>query len=457
MMAADQALVSPDAREYHHLLRGPRFSWWRPMLAVALFLPVALLFWLVPALAFVLAGQREVIFAKDDLRPVAFAFTNLTLASFILAAMLITWLVYRVDPRYLSSVAGRIRWRWLLRCAAVIVPMYVVYLALDLLLDWPQTAPPAQQGWLLLIILTMTPLQAAGEEYVARGLLTQNIGAWFSNSRLALVVTALVSTAFFTAAHGSADMWIVLDLAVGSIGCSLLVWKTGGLEAAIVLHAANNVMGMASSLIFGGWGEGFIDAESKGEPLDVLLTLLVTGTVVVLVLSQARRCGLQHVYRPEPGEADVVGSRPAVAAGTVVLGSIVAIVAAIAVVAIVLPERKPRRLPILHYAEVIASVGVSADGCLRGYVVDALPIEIRHYRSRQLVGDEVVIQLDGHVLTGHGGTFQLPISAALMAANPRFRVLQPDGSSIDYMYRFASVSVQAQRACDVASPAVETP
>jgi membrane protease YdiL (CAAX protease family) len=332
----------------------------------------------------------------------------------------------------------------------------VVYLALDLLLDWPQTGPPAQQGWLLLVILTLTPLQAAGEEYVARGLLAQNIGAWFSSSRLALLATALFSTALFTAAHGSADMWIVLDLAVGSFASSILVWKTGGLEAAIVLHAANNVMGMTTSVIFGGWGEGFIDTESKGEPLDVLLTLLVTGTVVVLVLRQARRCGLQHVYRPEPGEADVAGSRPAIATGTVVLSSIGAIVTAIAVMALSRPHRKPGQLPVLHYAEVVASIGVSADGCLRGFVVAALPIEIRHYRSRELVGDEVVIRLDGQVLNGHGGTFQLPISAALMAANPRFRVLQPDGSGIDYRYRFASATVQGQRACDVASPAVKT-
>jgi uncharacterized protein len=457
MMSADQALASPDAREYHHLLRGPRFSWWRPLLALALFPPVALLAWMVPALAFALAGQRQVILAKDDLQPVAFAFMNLTLASFVLAAMLVTWLVYRVSPGYLSSVAGRIRWRWLMRCAAVVVPIYVAYLALDLLLDWPQAAPPAQQGWLLLVILTMTPLQAAGEEYLTRGLLVQNIGAWFSNSRVALVVTTLVSTALFTAMHGSADMWIVLDLAVASIGSSILVWKTGGLEAAIVLHATNNILGMAGSVIFGGWGEGFIDTDSRGEPLDVLLTLLVTSAVVVLVLRQARRCRLQQVYLPEPGKSDVVGSRPAVSAGKVALGSIAAIVAAIAVMVISLPARKPRPLRMLGYAEVAASIGVNADGCLRGYVVDALPIEIRHYRSRELVGDEVVIQLDGQVVTGEGGTFQLPVSAALMASNPRFRVVQPDGSSIDYRYRFTNLSLQQQRACVVARKAVETP
>ena len=42
---------------------------------------------------------------------------NLSLIVLIPAAMLSIWAVHRIRPRFLSSVAGGLRWRWLLRCA----------------------------------------------------------------------------------------------------------------------------------------------------------------------------------------------------------------------------------------------------------------------------------------------------------------------------------------------------
>jgi len=51
----------------------------------------------------------------DDLGPGGFLYVNLSLVVLIPTAGLSIWAVHRIRPRYLASVRGRIRWRWLLR------------------------------------------------------------------------------------------------------------------------------------------------------------------------------------------------------------------------------------------------------------------------------------------------------------------------------------------------------
>jgi membrane protease YdiL (CAAX protease family) len=102
------------------------------------------------------------------------------------------------------------------------------------------------------------------------------VGAWFGNARVALVAGTTVSTVVFVAAHGSADPWIMLDLAITAVVCCLLAARTGGLEAPIAMHALNNVVGMAGAVFFGGWAEGFVDEHARGTPLDPLMTLVVS-------------------------------------------------------------------------------------------------------------------------------------------------------------------------------------
>jgi hypothetical protein len=92
-------------------------------------------------------------------------------------------------------------------------------------------------------------------------------------------------------------------------------------------------------------------------------------------------------------------------------------------------------------------MGVTGDGCLKGFKVDALPMEIRHYDTRELVADDMVIQLGDATISGSKGEFQFPISAVLMADNPPFRVMKPDGKFITYHYTFVTTTVQATGPC----------
>lgn len=223
--------------------------------------------------------------ALDDVT--SFTLLNVLLALLIPACMLATRAAHRDARGAISSVARGVRWPWLMRCFAIAALPFAAYIALGLLIDPPSSAGPAQPALMLLAILVTTPFQAAGEEYLFRGLMMQNVGALFRGPRVALVAGTIVSTVVFVGAHGSADVWIVLDLGITSVTCCLLAARTGGLEAPIAVHALNNVLGMAGSVFFGGWAEGFIDAQARGQPIEPLCTFLVSVVSYRLLVRRA--------------------------------------------------------------------------------------------------------------------------------------------------------------------------
>ena len=233
-----------------------------------------------------------------DLSPTAFAVVNLSLIVLIPLSGLTIWIVHQIRPRFVSSVAGGIRWRWLARCALIVLPLWLIYLALGLLVAPPESPRPNDWLALLVIVLVMTPFQAAGEEYFFRGWLMQNVGAWFARPIVGLVVSVAVSTVAFSAAHGSPDPWIL-----GSIGClavaaGIAAYRTGGLEAGIAMHAVNNLLAFGAVLTFGGWDEAFVGADTSGAPSVLLLSVLVHGGALALILWQAKRHGIQSRYQP---------------------------------------------------------------------------------------------------------------------------------------------------------------
>ena len=77
-----------------------------------------------------------------NLSPVGFIYLNLTLIVLIPASGLSIWIVHGIRPGFLSSVAGRIRWRWMLRCIAVILPLWAVYTLLGVMVVPIHLSPP---------------------------------------------------------------------------------------------------------------------------------------------------------------------------------------------------------------------------------------------------------------------------------------------------------------------------
>ncbi|WP_430593628.1 CPBP family intramembrane glutamic endopeptidase [Humidisolicoccus flavus] len=166
---------------------------------------------------------------------------------------------------FATSVVGKFRWRLAGKSALVIAPLFMLFIgstfARDNTIEWVW-----DPNWLLLIvILISTPLQCAGEEYTFRGWMTQSIGGWFSNPIAGVVVSGLVTGAIFGALHGHTAISATLQLMCVGWVCSALTWRTGGLEAAIVLHTCNNLFIMVPMALFGGFGGLFVTEAEVGE------------------------------------------------------------------------------------------------------------------------------------------------------------------------------------------------
>lgn len=295
-------------RTYSQLLRGGRARWWKPivalllvavaggLLSVVVFALVATLGGLVEGVPD-LGGYVDRITAADDPSPAGFLALNLSLAALIPAAGLSVWAVHRIRPRYVSSVLGGLRWRWLLRCTLVLLPLFIAFLGRNLLLDPSPPGRPAHGIALLVVVLLTTPLQAVGEEYFFRGFLLQNGGAWFGRPTLALVVPAVLSAALFAAAHGSPDPWVLADLGFFALVATAMVWRTGGLEAGIALHALNNTLLFVAVLGFGGWEESFVDGQTTSTPGAFGVSAGLQLLALALVWWQARRGTIDPRYR----------------------------------------------------------------------------------------------------------------------------------------------------------------
>jgi membrane protease YdiL (CAAX protease family) len=185
------------------------------------------------------------------------------------------------------------RWAWLGWCLLVVTPLWAAYLAVTWVV-FDQEVLERPEHWVALLVITLltTPFQAAGEEIAFRGGLVQGVGAWFRSPVVALMVTAVLSTAAFAAAHGSADPWIIVELGSLAVAGCWLAWRTGGLEAVIVLHVVNNVLIMATGILLGGLEESYIDGASEGSPLSAGMNVVATVLVTAVLLWLARRRGI---------------------------------------------------------------------------------------------------------------------------------------------------------------------
>ena len=178
------------------------------------------------------------------------------------------------------------------------MPLWVLYAGLAAL-AYPPTSPrPDQWAALLVIVLLMTPLQAAGEEYFFRGWIMQNVGAWFARPMVGLVASLIVSAVAFSTAHLSPDPWILGTIACIGLAAGIATWRTGGLEAAIAIHAVNNMLSYVVVMIFGGWSQAFVGPQTTGTPMMLVLAAAISGIALAMVLWQAKRAGVQRYYQP---------------------------------------------------------------------------------------------------------------------------------------------------------------
>jgi membrane protease YdiL (CAAX protease family) len=189
-----------------------------------------------------------------------------------------------------------VRWGWLLRCLAVaVVVLGAPTVAVELLSGYTWT-PERNWPWLVLVVLVTTPLQAAGEEYFFRGWIPQLVGSAVPNAVVGALLGGAVSSSLFALAHGQQDVWLFSDrFAFGALA-GWLAWRTGGLEAGIAMHSANNLVALLLTIGSGQLADTLNASEGSAQyaAFDVG-TLLVT---VGLIAWWARRRRLQRLFVP---------------------------------------------------------------------------------------------------------------------------------------------------------------
>jgi membrane protease YdiL (CAAX protease family) len=263
------AEVAPTGVEYHLIQRTGRwgrYGWWRPLvgvltLVVLLFVGVQVALAVAFTVGFVVTGSDDVaaslerVVDTDNVTPLGLAYLNLSLAAAIPCAMVVLWAFHGLRPRWLASVLPRIRWRWLLVCLGLSLVALVATVAVGSFV--PADADTSMSGELnewttttrdfVLVVLLLTPLQAAGEEYAFRGYLTQAFGGLFRQRWAAVLFPALL----FALAHGAQDLPIFFDRFAFGVVAGVLVIATGGLEAGIAMHVLNNFLAFGVALAYG--------------------------------------------------------------------------------------------------------------------------------------------------------------------------------------------------------------
>ncbi|MFI6677163.1 lysostaphin resistance A-like protein [Kribbella sp. NPDC050470] len=282
-----RVIPAPSGTPYHRLARTPKHAWWRPIVgtlflaAGAFFLTAAVLVaWeIVHSL---ITGefsepQGSDIFPSDTEN---LAVTLVMLGVLTPLVLLTAWLVQCRPWFSVASVLNRIRWRWLLLCCLPGLGYLVVSYALGILVDqiFPSQDPVAvdEGSWVgpaaflvpALVIIFLVPFQSAAEEFVFRGWLVQAIGAYGPNQVTgraqwfkALMRTPwpgiVISSLAFVSAHGYTG-WAMADIFVFAMTIGWLTVRTGGLEAAISVHALNNLFAFLLPAAMGqldGWDE----------------------------------------------------------------------------------------------------------------------------------------------------------------------------------------------------------
>ena len=216
----------------------------------------------------------------------------------VIPAIFIARLITNFKPLGLiHSIAGRMRWSYLgvfLGFGFLIFGLYNVgNLVLAGSLTTQNSVHPLNSGmfWLyIVLILLIVPFQCYAEELLFRGYLMQTVGRWLKNPAWAIIIPAPI----FMVLHGY-GLWGLLSVLTMALIAGFLCWYTGGLEAGIGLHIANNISGIILGLL--GLADPF-DANHEAQALDfvqaLILQLAFAGLVYMYTYRQKRKAALNQ-------------------------------------------------------------------------------------------------------------------------------------------------------------------
>jgi uncharacterized protein len=311
---ATAAFEVTEPLEYHRLHRAGRPGWWWPLLGCLGLVIAATI--VGPAIALVpllvllaMSGELttagfEAALDLDDPTPTGLGFLLLALAMLIPLSWVLMRTLHDLRPRWLTSVGPRIRWKYFTACFGLAFVALLASLVVSLLLpsgDVGGTAPElndftTQTRDFLVVMLLITPLQAAGEEYAFRGYLTQACGGLFAHPAVAKVVAIVVPSVLFALAHGSQSAPVFIDRLAFGLVAGYLVIATGGLEAGIAMHVLNNFVAFGVALAYGDLGAAL--NATGGSWWLVPTTLTQSLVYLFLATAVARKMGVATTADP---------------------------------------------------------------------------------------------------------------------------------------------------------------
>ena len=314
---------------YPQLLRTPLWAWWKPL--IGLCLATFTLILSSVAVVLLISGVGALLGVDDPFSdkalspdmPLGLLATNLSIAMIIPSVALAVLVVHRERSGWLLSVVAGMRWGLLFRLFGIALVLVVVFFALTFAvppagmgdLDLP---PASRLAGLLAVVALTTPLQAAAEEFGFRGFLTQAICSYFSRPMVGTVVAGLVTAVLFALAHGAQDPWLFSDRLAFGLVASWLAWRTGGLEAPIALHAANNLVSLGYSAVEGTLSES-LSATSVGWQYVVLdMAMMLVFALIVHRLADRWQLTIRRVA-PALGAQPSAGG-PGVLSGPAAVG-----------------------------------------------------------------------------------------------------------------------------------------
>ena len=294
---------------YHRLSHvNPRARWFTPVLEGLLIAGIYFVLLLIVSFALLAFAvmlrvpydyltDLQRIYANVFKTPLVFIALLITIIP-VIPAIFIARLITNFKPLGLiHSIAGRMRWSYLgvfLGFGFLIFGLYNVgNLVLAGSLTTQNSVHPLNSGmfWLyIVLILLIVPFQCYAEELLFRGYLMQTVGRWLKNPVWAIIIPAPI----FMVLHGY-GLWGLLSVLTMALIAGFLCWYTGGLEAGIGLHIANNV----SIFIFGllGLADPF-DANREAQALDfvqaLILQLAFAGLVYMYTYRQKRKAALNQ-------------------------------------------------------------------------------------------------------------------------------------------------------------------
>ena len=278
----------------------PTYKWWKPVVAALLAFVFFMVFMVVLEVVYGIAVAVQATVAGtaqglstdqiianlttagtgentssylgiDESDPLALANTFLSIAIMIPAIGLACKIMKIGGLRGLSSVEGGLRWKRIATLLPWALLVIVVFTAIEMgvgVLSGEDIGEVRFVPAAIIVVLIFCPLQCAAEEYMCRGFLMQTFGSWIPIVAIPVVLQALV----FTIMHGY-NLYGLIGVCFMGLIAGYLTIKTGGLEAGICMHSANNVMSFIMSTLFvSAQTEVEVSAVSFG--VDILLNIV---------------------------------------------------------------------------------------------------------------------------------------------------------------------------------------